>query len=182
MKIKILRLVIAGILVSLTMAMSAFSQTRPTGNICFIGNSTSIGGRSFAIDINLTNTDTLAGFQIPFSFNYGGIGITCDSVSFLGGRCQHFDFLDNKIDSTSKVVYITGISGVSIELDTPPLLPGSGKLATIYFSVERTNINNQVGFTKTRFPDPKRDYSFFFWNLRAEKVECEFSLSPIKLR
>jgi hypothetical protein len=149
---------------------------------CYIGNVNSNGGHSFSIEINISNTDTLAGFQIPFSFSYGNIGITCDSVSYLGSRCQHFDCLYAKIDSTAKTVFLMGISGVNVDLDTPPLLPGSGKIATIYFSVSSVSQNVEVNIVKTRIRDQFRDFSFTFWDVRGESIQSSFATVPIKIR
>ncbi|MCP4649765.1 MAG: hypothetical protein GY853_06750, partial [PVC group bacterium] len=137
-------------------------------NTCSIGNINALGGRSFGIDINLANEDTIAGFQMPFSFDFENIGITCDSIDFAGGRCANFDFLDVKIDNEAKEAYLTGISKAGIDTETSELMPGSGKIASIYFTVSQIDRDKNIRFLRSQFPDLERDFIFAFWNHRAE--------------
>jgi hypothetical protein len=169
-----------GVIFALLLFHPQFPAAQSLGNTCTLNSLKPISGRSFAIDIDITNSDTLAGFQIPFSFNYGDIGITCDSVSFVSGRCQKFDCLFGKIDSTAKTVFLMGISGVNIDLKTPPLLPGSGKIATIYFSFKESPRNRMVNLKETKIPDKYRDFSFMFWDTRGEKVNASCNFGQVK--
>jgi hypothetical protein len=57
-------------------------------------------GESFALRVNITNVDTLAGAQVPIFFRSDNIKLICDSVSFAGGLCENFMFHDIKIPLT----------------------------------------------------------------------------------
>jgi len=155
------------------------SYAQDQSNNCYIGNVEGISDLSFSMEINISNIDTLAGFQIPFSFNFGQYDIVCDSVSFTGGRCEYFDFFDYEIANDLKIVYISGIAKVEFDLDTPYLAPGDGDIATVYFLVSSVDENTDVTFSQTSLPDEYRDYNFLFWNPLAEEVECVFNFENI---
>jgi hypothetical protein len=40
-------------------------------NVCFIGAVETAGNQAFSVGIGVRNADTLGGFQIPFSFEFG---------------------------------------------------------------------------------------------------------------
>ena len=44
----------------------------------------------FAVDLVLTNQDTLSGMQIPLDLSMSNLALEVDSVSFEGSRCEHF--------------------------------------------------------------------------------------------
>jgi hypothetical protein len=43
-----------------------------------------------AVDLILTNQDTLSGMQIPLDLSMSNLALRVDSVSFEGSRCEHF--------------------------------------------------------------------------------------------
>jgi hypothetical protein len=152
------------------------------GNTCTLGEVRTTSSRAFSLEIVISNTDTLAGFQIPFNFAYGNVGISCDSISFRGGACEGFGFQDIKIDNAHKLAYLSAIYDASVDDHNTPLAPGRHKVATAFFAVDRVDNSLQVAFEQSRIPDEYRDYSFLFWTPTAEEVPATFSLGNLKLR
>jgi hypothetical protein len=176
-RLRVLLAFLAIILITMPLG-SAVAQE----NNCTTGDVQMLGSNSFSMEIIITNTDTLAGFQIPFSFDYAGIPINCESVSFVGGDCRDFGFHDTKVDNQTKMVYLAATNNGSIDDDVPPLTPGRHLIAKVYFSVERTDEERSVNFQVTQFPDERLDYSFLMWTPQAEEVPATFSFSNLRIK
>ena len=159
----------------------------PTGafasdNLCEIRQLQEYGNSHFSLGVFLENADTLAGFQIPVSFDFGETVISCDSISFTGGRCQDFEFLDSKIDNQVKVAYLMGISEASTGGSFEPLYPGSGEIARLYFTYSGTPGEDQrikLNRSVWKLGNNKLDYSF--WTPDAVEVRCRFKVDNIRL-
>ena len=153
-----------------------------SGNLCQIGELEEYGNGHFSLGVYLENSDTLAGFQVPVSFDFGETVISCDSISFAGGRCQDFEFLDSKIDNGVKIAYLMGISEASTGGSFESLYPGSGEIARHNFTYsgttgeeEKLKLNRSVW----KLGDNKLDYRF--WTPDAVEVRCRFKVDNIRL-
>jgi len=151
-------------------------------NACTLGEARVIPPASFSLEIVIANTDTLAGFQIPFSFDYEGIPIACDSISFAGGDCRDFGFQDVKIDNQAKIAYLAATNNGRVEDNISPLAPGRHPVARAYFSVERVDLTTDVTFGQSRYPHDRLDFSFLMWTPQAEEVKASFNFSNLRLR
>jgi hypothetical protein len=94
-------------------------------NFCYLGEMSIVGDQSFLVEIVVSNSDTLAGFQIPFSYDYGNISVECDSVAFAGGACEDFSSQKTEIYSETNVVYLSAIQNVHATDYNDPLYPGT---------------------------------------------------------
>lgn len=124
--------------------------------------------------INIENQDTIAGFQIPLYMGILGNNVKCDSISFVGSRVSSFQFLNSKVDTVGRTLYLEGIYQLSADSAPIPLLPGTGTLAKLYFRIVGTPGENKLSLVKGAIPDPIRDMSFQFWTPDAREVECSF--------
>ncbi|MCD6163123.1 MAG: hypothetical protein J7K40_12020 [candidate division Zixibacteria bacterium] len=134
------------------------------------------------VDLILINHDTLSGMQIPLDLGYEKLGFRVDSVSFRGTRCEHFYEQFYRAFPEHNKVFIFIMESADPEIDSAPLLPGTGKIATIYMTRVRTTETNRHTIANTRAKDGKRDLRFHFWNNHAEDVPVTFNASTIDLR
>ncbi|MCP4580516.1 MAG: hypothetical protein GY839_02780 [candidate division Zixibacteria bacterium] len=147
-------------------------------NRCSFGGFEELGINQFAIDISINNHDTLAGFQIPFSFEDEEIDMTCDSISFIESRCGNFDMLDGQINNENKSILIMGIYQVNPAVEQDPLSPGHGLVAKAYFTVNNPDeihghLKKQVRFFKKKFKASgnNAELGFAFWTPDGEPVD-----------
>ncbi len=90
---------IVGVCVLLVMgsALAENSAKHGTTNVVSVGTATARAGESFAVKVNITNADTLAGAQVPIFYRSETAQLICDSVSFAGSRVEKFMFHDVKL-------------------------------------------------------------------------------------
>jgi len=84
----------------------------------------------------LANDEDLAGLTVPLKF--GGSkksSLLCDSISYANTRVDYFSFKSGLIDTTGSALLIGLIADLSGK--NPPLKPGSGQIATIYFTIKK---------------------------------------------
>ena len=158
-----------------------FTDVLASDNICQIGALERYGNSHFSLGVYLENSDTLAGLQIPVSFDFGETVISCDSISFAGGRCQDFEFLDSKIDNERHIVYISGVSNISAEANNEPLLPGRGEIARIYFTYEGDPGNTQLKIRRARYEMGGNRLEYRFWKPNGTQVRCRFEAPPVRI-
>ena len=84
----------------------------------------------------LFNDEDLAALTVPLKFGDSKkSSLYCDSVSYVKTRVDYFSWKTGWIDSTANTVLIGLIADLSGK--KPPLKPGSGQIATVYFSVKK---------------------------------------------
>ncbi|UCE65710.1 MAG: hypothetical protein JSU85_12735 [Candidatus Zixiibacteriota bacterium] len=81
---------------------------------------------NIVIDLDLTNQDTLSGMQIPLDLSMSNLALQVDSVSFAGSRCEHFFEQFYRVYEDQDKVFIYLIESAVPELESSPLLPGTG--------------------------------------------------------
>ncbi len=153
-------------------------------NICVLGENNissqfNASGNNIQIELNLVNSDTLSGMQIPVDLGLSKLGLRIDSVSFADSRIEHFYeyFYTENADSSGIFIFI--LDSADPEIESTPLLPGSGKIATIYLSCTRDPRvdSHSLGIKEVR--DRKRRLTFDAWDPTGNPVEIE--LTPLRL-
>lgn len=91
------------------------------------------GTNQIVLEVSLTNADSLAGMVVPLSATVPGVKMSYDSTSFAGTRIEYFQLkTDHQPDSTKPAVLLGLIADMSGS--NPPLPPGRGTVAKIYFT------------------------------------------------
>ncbi len=151
-----------------------------SGNSCRTANVTVEKGASFAVDVRVNNSDTLAGMQIPIYYRSSDVALRCDSVTFDKGRCGDFTISDYKIESAKKTVYF-----VLINTHGKPLLPGQGKVASLWFTVDPNSPSGKVELFSgpdAFLPERKIEYNYLFWQPSAKQVICPYQPGYITVK
>jgi F0F1-type ATP synthase assembly protein I len=169
-------------------------------------------GETVAIAVNLVNSDTLAGAQVPIFYRSETIKLICDSVSFAGGLTEKFQFHDIKIPlicekcetryinptkipgicdnekcggklvNKDQVVFFSVINITDPSKEIAPMYPGKGLLATIYFTAPKDSPKGVVKLVRGMIPDKAVDYTFSVWNTTGVDQECKFVDGAIEVK
>lgn len=155
---------------------------RAGDNSCSLGDVRSIDDNSISVEIQISNTDTLAGFQIAFSFDYGDITVVIDSMTYIGGACEDFDSHMIRIDNENGRGFLAALYMLIPDDNDLPLLPGIHTVATAYFTFDDVDPNRSLTFEETVIPDKHRDYSLGMWTPAAQEVPCRFNFASLQIR
>jgi hypothetical protein len=179
------------ILFILVIAVSGFAQdaekTEP-GNLCYSESVEVEKGDVFPVKVYVNNVDTLAGMQVPIYYRSEEVDILCDSISFIDSRCSNFALKWSKIEPAGKVAFFTFIAMTDPSSDIPPLYPGEGLVATLWFTAPEDGNSGKVELysgEKAFLPHPKIDYSFLFWTPgppMPEQKECAYNAGYITVK
>lgn len=84
--------------------------------------------QQLVLQVTVYNDEDLGGLAVPLVFGYPSLDVVCDSVSFVGSRIEHAEYLGASIDSAnySLVFY-------AIFIDSN-LTSGDGLVANLYFT------------------------------------------------
>jgi hypothetical protein len=155
-------------------------------NVAYADNTLSITSQAttthLTIELNLTNSDTLSGIQIPLDLGLSKLGLQFDSVSFAGSRVEHFYGSFYNIYPEQNKVFIFILESADAEINSAPLLPGSGKIATIYLTRVSTPESDSHEITNERIEAPRRDLSFSAWDYHGKGVTLEFVPLGLKVQ
>jgi hypothetical protein len=160
-------------------------QAQKMGNVCYTESVQVTKGSSFPVKVFVNNTDTLAGMQVPIYYRSEDVDLKCDSVTFEGSRCKDFALNDSKIEPVGKTVYFCFINIVDVSQSVPPLLPGDGQVATLWFTAPKDIKSGTVTLDSgpnAFYPHPKIDYSFLFWTPAAQQVDCTYKGGTITVK
>lgn len=155
---------------------------RAGNNSCSLGDVHTIDDNSISVEIQISNTDTLAGFQIAFSFDYGDITVVIDSMTYTGGACEDFASHIIKIDNENRRGFLAALFMVMPDDSNLPLLPGIHTVATVYFTFDKVDPNRSLTFEEAIIPDDHRDYSLSMWTPAAEKVPSTFDFQALRIQ
>jgi len=163
--------------------MFLFSNVLAQNSISF-ENIQLVDNNTITLDMYLTNTDTIAGLQIPIVFPKIIEGFEPDTIYFENGRCWDFEFKYYEFLDSQNGILIHLISNINPETDNKYLLPGHGMICKVHFSwpdsVDIPNINgimNRGFFVKKAkyLRDKKaansRDFRFTIWKPDATEVD-----------
>ncbi len=99
----------------------------------FVGSSsTCLDPKSMMIPLLVANDDTISAMTIPLHWETDCPGFTVDSVSFWGTRIENWEGKNVSINGDTVVLGLIADMGGG----TPPLPPGEGPIAYVYFSIE----------------------------------------------
>ncbi len=168
-------------LILLVILLFASTMLLASDNSCSLGEVIVIDDNSISVEIQISNTDTLAGFQIPFSFSYGEIEVICDSLIYTGAACEDFASAVININNDNQMVYFAAIDNVMPEDNNTPLLPGINTIGIAYFSFDQIDQNQNLTFQNIIIPDDHRDFSLLMWTPTSEEVSCTFSFNDLNI-
>lgn len=178
----------SAIVMIICMAGAAFAQdmkSETKGNECYSESVTVEKGTSFPVKVFVNNVDTLAGMQVPIYYRSEDVDLTCDSISFTGSRCANFALSLPLIEPVGKTAFFAFISMTDPEVEHPPLYPGKGMVATLWFTAPKDCKAGKVELysgTNAIYPHDKIDYSYLFWNPRADQLECKYTPGYITVK
>jgi len=150
-------------------------------NVCKVENLESYNSDHYSVTVSLTNSDTLAGFQIPLYFDFDQSSLIIDSVSFNESRCIDFAVLDSKIDTSTSNVLVASIFDVSGTDYYSPLFPGYGNIAKIYFTVIENSSNNKLKIKLSHYQYDNNKIGYSFWSPDAVEIRCRFETQPLQI-
>lgn len=135
-----------------------------------------------SVDVILENSDTVEGFQLPLTFSKLGEGFKCDSISFKGSRVENYGFVQSELFNENHDIFIGVICNVDTSSNRNPLMPGTGRICRLYFTMPDKIIckDSEFFIGKGRIKNGWRDYGFFIWTPDAEEVSAEISVFKYK--
>lgn len=139
-------------------------------------------GEHFAVGVYLFNVDSVAGMQVPTFYRSEKIKLYCDSISFVGSRCDYFMFQDTKIPDDDQVAYFGFINTIDPKELRDPLSPGDGLVATIYFTAPEDCPDGTVPLTRGMIPHPFISFIFSVWNPIGDDLDATFEESEITIK
>jgi hypothetical protein len=157
----------------------------PKGNVCYTESVEIAKGTSFPVKVFVDNVDTLAGMQVPIYFRSETVDLTCDSISFAGSRCHDFALSLPLIEPIGKTAFFAFISMTDPNEEHPPLYPGDGLVATLWFTAPGDAKSGKVELysgPNAIYPHDKIDYSYLFWTPTAEQKECAYKAGFITVK
>ena len=178
-------------LLVLLMAGASFAQDDTAAakrNLCYTQDIEVEKGTSFPVNVYLNNVDTLAGMQVPVYYRSEEVDLTCDSITIAGSRCADFALNTTKIEPIGKVAFFAFIAMIDPDKDVPPLYPGDGQVATLWFTAPEDVKSGKVELYSGEnaiLPHPKIDYSFLFWTPGPpvpEQKECDYKAGYITVK
>lgn len=175
------------LLFALTAAVAAqeAESEKKGGNVCYTESVEVEKGTSFPVKVFVNNVDTLAGMQVPIYYRSEDVDLTCDSISFVGSRCSDFALSLPLIEPVGKTAFFAFISMTDPKEDHPPLYPGDGLVATLWFTAPKDIKSGKVELASgpnAIYPHEKIDYSYLFWTPRAEQRECTYKPGYITVK
>ncbi len=152
-------------------------QKEIKGNICYTESVEVEKGTSFPVKVFLTNVDDLAAFSVPIYYRSDTVNLQCDSVTFHGSRAEHFSMSFFKIEPVGKTVFFAFIWVTDPQQEVPPLGPGEGKVADLWFTapkdIEAGKVELDSG-PNAFFPHEFADWSYTFSTQLAEEIDVEY--------
>lgn len=149
------------------------------GNTCYT-ESVEVGkATSFPVKVFVNNVDSLAAFSMPIYYRSDTVDLQCDSVTFHGSRAEYFSLSFFKIEPVGKTVFFSFLWVTDPEEKTPPLAPGEGMVAELWFTTPEDIKAGKVKLDSgpnAFFPDEHVDYSYSF--ITPPAVEVDFEYTP----
>lgn len=93
-----------------------------------------ISENKWMVSAHVWNDEDLAALDIPIRYTAGVARVFVDSVSFENTRISYFAQKYSPVDTANQVMHFGGLAYMGT--DRPPLAPGEGVVARIYFSTK----------------------------------------------
>ena len=151
-------------------------------NVCRIGKFQYHGNGVASVGVILLNSDTIAGFQVPLRFDFGEDDITCDSVSFAGGRCEDFSFLHHDVTPEEKRVFLCGSYTTVPEETIEPLYPGRGEIARIFFTAQGVPQSKRIKVYRSHHQLTQSKLDYLFYTPDGREVRCRLEVKPFRFK
>lgn len=107
-------------------------HAEPKGNYRVTIETEQIDSAHWEADVALENSGPIAALTLPLRWGNGRSGFRIDSADYSGLRTEYFALKTFRVDSVKQTVLIGLISDLGG--DHPPLEPGEGTIARLYFS------------------------------------------------
>jgi hypothetical protein len=85
------------------------------------------------------------------------------------------------VESDQAVFFMT-IQTIDPKKDVPPIFPGTGYLATIYFTVPKDAPAGIVKLTRGMIPNPNASLVFSVWNIVGDDLKGQFQEGEIEIK
>jgi hypothetical protein len=87
---------------------------------------------NWSVNVSYFNDQSVVGLSVPLRLTAGQVRIVADSCIYTGGRVEHFNIRAFRVDTAIQCVTLGMIA--SLSADGRKLMPGKGRLATIFVS------------------------------------------------
>jgi hypothetical protein len=157
--------------------MAQEEQAEKKGNVCYTESVDVQKGNSFPVKVFVHNVDTLVAFSVPIYYRSEEVDLKCDSVSFKGSRAEYFSMSFFKIEPVGKVVFFAFLWVTDPEQTVPPMPPGDGMVAELWFTAPKDINSGKVELSSgpnAFFPHEYVSYGYEFTNPAAEKVDFKY--------
>ncbi len=180
------RTLVSILLISLPgLALAQEGQEEIKGNTCYT-ESVEVGkDTSFPVNVFVNNVDTLAAFSMPIYYRSETVDLQCDSVTFHGSRAEYFSLSFFKIEPVGKVVFFAFLWVTDPDKEVPPLGPGEGMVAELWFTAPKDIEAGKVELgsgPNAFFPHEHVDYSYSFTTPLAEETDFEYTAGYITVK
>ncbi len=160
-------------------------QKEIKGNTCYTESVEVERGTSFPVKVFVNNVDSLAAFSVPIYYRSDTVNLQCDSVTFHGSRAEYFSLSFFKIEPVVKVVFFAFLWVTDPEDVIPPLEPGEGMVAELWFTAPKDIKAGKVELESgpnAFFPHEHVDYSYEFTTPLAVEADCEYMPGYISVK
>ena len=106
------------------------------------------------LEVTVYNDEDLGGLAVPLVFGYPSLDVVCDSVSLVGSRIAHAEYLGASIDTANYTLLF-----YAIFVDSN-LVAGDGMVATLYFTTGPTWDSTECLQVDTTFYAPSTVLEF----------------------
>jgi hypothetical protein len=164
----------------LALSMNVMAQEKKEamkGNVCYAESVEAQKGTSFPVKVFVHNVDTLVAFSVPIYYRSEDVDLKCDSVTFHGSRAEHFSLSFFKVEPVGKVVFFAFLWVTDPEQTTPPMPPGDGMVAELWFTAGEDIKSGKVELDSgpnAFFPHEYVSYGYEFTDPTANKLDFKF--------
>lgn len=158
-------------------ALAQEKQTEIKGNVCYTESVEATKGSSFPVKVFVNNVDTVVAFSVPIYYRSDEVDLKCDSVTFHGSRAEHFSLSFFKIEPVGKVVFFAFLWVTDPEQDVPPMPPGNGLVAEVWFTAPEKISSGKVELASgpnAFFPHEYVSYGYEFTGPTADKLDFKY--------
>lgn len=136
----------------LLMALPALAQKDKVGKLdTLYADVAKVNDFIWTITVSYTNDENVVGLSVPLKLNAGLTRIVADSAIYTGGRVDHFALKSFRADTAIQCVTLGMVATLSSNRRT--LLPGSGRLVTVFVSsADKQPIGKLTADTTTTNP------------------------------
>jgi len=158
MERKFFTTILGAILIFLGSSGTASAQVPDTVGVrdsVEVGNVFSVPGALAVVSVYGFNDEEIGALTLPLK--YSSENMICDSVSFAGSRIEYINSKPVAIDTILRTIKIGAITVLE-----PPLSPGSGKLADLFFTIKADAHSETALIDTFSLEDPPLYLSFVY--------------------